>query len=580
MIHYNYFPHVINEEPIMTKKEDDRRYHFDVAKTEKDVSLIQLPYGYVSDGILSKKLPWSPQQSIFIVSDPGTGKNTFIERILLKDVIEHNARILLFTNRVALSRQVKQRIAHLQKLEGKLALLSDIGLDTQIDFGRVTIVSYQQLETWLKYNNHSRLNQLVNGNYKYVICDEVHYFVSDAVFNGVTNVSMDFIMWNFKQSLKLYMTGTPEEIFPIMKKRECQILTAHTNGYQPLRKKWLIYEFAHDYSWLDMQVFRNQDDMFDIIKESNEKWLVFIEDKSTGEALVDILEGDASMITADSKYPQNDGYETYKTIVEKETFSSRVLVTTAVLENGVNLRGEELKNVVICSHDRTQILQMLGRIRRVPEQRVCMYIPLVELETARKKCNLLQGRCEAFELYMQDIPTFGNAVIKNRNPHFNVSSSLDFTSDGRLIVNLLAYQKEKYFDLPKWQHWLQTIESGDEYFPIVEIFSWVNKKFSVDSMILEKRKEMAIGNFHVFLQTQVGKEMGKDDQASFRKTFTELYNQAYGRRKENAKKGAGTYGANIIKSELEKLNLPYQLLTTDSTNNGTWKLIANGDNSV
>jgi len=50
-------------------------------------------------------------------------------------------------------------------------------------------------------------------------------------------------------------------------------------------------------------------------------------------------------------------------LVENECFICQVLITTSVLDCGINIKDPSLKNIVIETFDKTSFLQMLGRIR-------------------------------------------------------------------------------------------------------------------------------------------------------------------------------------------------------------------------
>ena len=60
--------------------------------------------------------------------------------------------------------------------------------------------------------------------------------------------------------------------------------------------------------------------------------------------------------------------KTFKLLIEDETFYQKVLITTSLLDNGVNIRSFDLKNIVCFDDDPIEIVQMIGRKRFINGQ--------------------------------------------------------------------------------------------------------------------------------------------------------------------------------------------------------------------
>ena len=138
------------------------------------------------------------------------------------------------------------------------------------------------------------------------------------------------------------------------------------------------------------------EELCDYIKkqDSSDKWLVFVASKKDGEKFRDSLKEDdveTVFLTSDSKNKPSSlekvennksdeenekehEYQTYKNIVENEKFSETVLISTSVLDNGINIKDTTVKHVVIDMLDRTEFIQMLGRIRVGDDQKINLYI--------------------------------------------------------------------------------------------------------------------------------------------------------------------------------------------------------------
>lgn len=181
-------------------------------------------FKWVSDALDSHVPKWNIQTPVFISAQTGTGKNTFIRESLLTKVYFDNVRngsnkrILLLSNRVALNRQSKYQYAeYIRELTGDSLYIERFkkytaeGIDEYVDFGIITICSYHQL--------YER-KLLDNKEYDYIICDECHFFTSDAIFNNETDKILEYIVSQGKNSVRIYMTATIETVFEAIVREE------------------------------------------------------------------------------------------------------------------------------------------------------------------------------------------------------------------------------------------------------------------------------------------------------------------------------------------------------------------------
>ena len=147
---------------------------------------------HLSDFITVEEIrTWDAETPVLISAQTGKGKNYFIQHSLIRMVhndnkksVFKNDRILLLSNRVALNRQEKISLADSLKDLGydepskAIDDFSDSGIDKRlIDLGIVTVCSYHQF-----YNSP----ELQQRQFKYVICDECHFFTADSTFNPYT----------------------------------------------------------------------------------------------------------------------------------------------------------------------------------------------------------------------------------------------------------------------------------------------------------------------------------------------------------------------------------------------------------
>lgn len=245
---------------------------------------------------------WEPRQAVYISAQTGNGKNHFIENGLLKYVRELNHKyktqhkILILSNRIALRLQVKDRLE------------KGVVEDDQIYYSYkeyADVMSYQSL---LKKSERLKdVQNSKNSNYIFVICDEAHFFTSDAMFNPDTEKILEAIINIFAEAIRVYMTATPDDCIKYIQAKE---------SWREKHKLGVLYHFKRDYRYLNTKYFSEEAELRDIITNSvingNEKWLIFIDNKKQGVAFKKLLEyengeetalkGKVFTIDADSKY--------------------------------------------------------------------------------------------------------------------------------------------------------------------------------------------------------------------------------------------------------------------------------------
>ena len=128
---------------------------------------------------------WRPGKAVFISAQTGKGKNYFIENTLLPYIRELNYvnetkyKVLILSNRLALKQQIINRLSgyddsYDDEENRKLYYYRDVA----------DVMTYQSL-----LYSECELKRKQKGEYPkylYVICDEAHFFTSDAMFNPNT----------------------------------------------------------------------------------------------------------------------------------------------------------------------------------------------------------------------------------------------------------------------------------------------------------------------------------------------------------------------------------------------------------
>lgn len=386
---------------------------------------------YLSDFISTDTVKkWDNTTPIFISAQTGSGKSYFIQHTLLDMLVDSNPyqknSVLLLSNRIALNRQFKIQLADfLVSLTGDVKYKKAMekfytvqGIDKFCyQFGLITACSYHQL-----FENTS----IDLSVFKYIVCDECHFFTADSLFNPNTNEILKRIVREGNNAVRIYMSATPEIAFqPIiwaelkyfnkillnkirywndyykddpnlqMQKfynpfldldREISERTDTRLSYDPESKRSvLFYYLSRNYDYLtDIYTYSKNSELIDCIKASNEKWLIFVHSQNEGYALRNLLieQGIESVfISRQTVETDPSAQAEYNFIIENEALSQRVVIATSILDNGINIKNDTITelqdktlNVVINSFNRTQFIQMLGRIRVNPGDRISFFI--------------------------------------------------------------------------------------------------------------------------------------------------------------------------------------------------------------
>ena len=143
---------------------------------------------YLADEFNIEKIESLEQGNNYLIgAECGAGKTTWVEEILIPHCIKNDKTILLLIHRKSLRNQVLNSLKNI-----------DCCLDN------VEIMLYQEVEQQLLINRFA-------NNYDFIVCDEIHYLVTDASFNRNTEVVFD--MLNKKsRSINILLTGTPNPL--------------------------------------------------------------------------------------------------------------------------------------------------------------------------------------------------------------------------------------------------------------------------------------------------------------------------------------------------------------------------------
>ena len=333
---------------------------------------------WISDGLKHELETWDYSKPgllgpVLINASTGSGKSTFIMTDLAQRVKSFGKYVLLLSNRSVLELQQKYFLCQQPGgLTWSGATLPGLNM---ID--NVFVFTYQSVLGFLE-----QIQQGFSYPIGAVVLDEAHFFCSDATFNADTERILNTIISCFWNCQRIYMSATPEDVRWLIAYEEQRYQTALNNSLDTVhmltRRRNPVsaikeYLFPANYSNIKAKFWCEWDDILHTIKadDSDDKWLMFVRDTETGRNLKSELGNAAAFMDAASK---EKNPHKVSDLARREYFKTKVLITTSVLDNGVNFKDSHLRHIVIDSVDPVQMKQMLGRKRVQAEETVQLHI--------------------------------------------------------------------------------------------------------------------------------------------------------------------------------------------------------------
>lgn len=338
---------------------------------------------YISDGINEDYKLWTKKTRndyfttsarVFIQSPTGTGKTYFILNTLAEFAATEGRNILYLSNRNALTEQLRKE--SYEKFKPVTTYNNSDRIETKVFQHReypstITISNYQSVISDIKNSNYTGLIQ----NTYYIICDEAHFFLEDALFNSRTGKVLMFIQKYFKDSVWIFLSATLKEFATLFNLE----LFKHKRTPYYADYQIVFDEFYYENLWYYENnitigkyrpfIYENYSDIIKKIVSSNpdEKWLIFVSSKLKGRELYKYIKDNTKrkvlFLSAENK--QNPKR---KEFLNQESFNENILITTKVLDNGVNIKDRTVKHIVLPFCHKIDFIQMLGRKRIMDDE--------------------------------------------------------------------------------------------------------------------------------------------------------------------------------------------------------------------
>lgn len=300
----------------------------------------------VSDVVTIEKVKsWMPGEVITIKAGTGVGKSYFIKNNLYALAKKEGSKILLLVNRINCKDQFIDEIVKEKK--------TDI----------IDIKTYQHIES-----KEANKNYFDFSDYDYVVCDEFHYFMSDAAFNINTDLSLNAILAQI-MPVKIFMSATGD------------YMKNYITGVKKIET--IDYEVPITYDFIRSLTFFNKDETLEAFIEEaiakNHKAIFFIQSATKAYDLYKKYEKHClfNCGKSDKHYKYVDR-EKIKEMLKKERFEDQILITTTCMDTGVNIKDIDLHHIACDVKDVGVLIQCIGRKRlENKDDKIYLYIKTI-----------------------------------------------------------------------------------------------------------------------------------------------------------------------------------------------------------
>ena len=349
---------------------------------------------------------------------------------------------------------------------------------------------YQGLESSIiqdKYNTSH-----IFDKYDIIVFDESHYFLNDSIFSNSSDLILKLILKDYPDKLLVFMTATPSSLIE----------------FNIIRNTFPAYNLIGNYSFIENLYFYRSDAMPEIICKSvpeGEK-LMYFGPPNEAHILSTRFEDSVFICSKGNSLKKYSSTSTATKIEETDSFNSKFLFTTRVLDNGISIKDEDVTHIIIAdSLDPITLIQMLGR-KRIEENfdTIKLYIrdhkkyPMVG--TRNKLLQDLKAIKEYYDL--NDIEEF---TIQNKKNKHNDS----FDNDMELNI---AKEMNKKFKLKILN---EMIERGYEEF-ICDLLQFDKDKYEIADTVYKKIGAVPI------LEKYLDRKLFKEEQRQFTSEFLDI----------------------------------------------------------
>ena len=319
---------------------------------------------------------WTPDELIFISAGTGRGKSHFIKHRLNELVQANGGRILMILHR----RRCCDQFYHELEAAGKL--------------DQITVTTYQAIEESI-FN----CGAYDFSKYTHIVCDEFHYFLSDADFSNLTGASLSAILAQ-NDKIRIFLSATGEAA-------RKYILSLSSIPQKEYVIEDDVGRIAH------LRFFNSYSTIRDIGMRTilrGKKAVFFLTSTEKALEVKRMFEKKASFNCSphNSKYVRYINKKALDTLTETGMLRTPLLITTMALEAGMNILDPDVDTIVVDNADINTVIQCVGRRRfdkNRSNDRINVYIKSVTNASLERRIEHRRTMIDAAE-YLREHGTF------------------------------------------------------------------------------------------------------------------------------------------------------------------------------
>lgn len=422
---------------------------------------------------------WKQGDIITIAAGTGSGKSYFIKNNLYAIAKRDKKRILMLIHRTNCVNQFQMEIEK----------------DSKTDV--IDIMTYQSIDSLYRQQKEFDFD-----HYDIIVADEFHYFLQDSAFNKYTDLSLEAIL-NQENQIRVFMSATGD------------YMTQYINRFK--KYETIDYYIPNDFSFVkQLRFFYKSSTLENCIEaaiENNIKSIFFIESADKAYKLHEKFKEHTLFNCAknNKKYYQYVDTEKIDDMLRNERFDELILITTTVMDAGVNIVDSELKDIVIDVRDTGTLIQCIGRKRlENKNDYINLYVKAIDnrrlggfISQANKRLKMARYFSEHGE------QAYVKRYYRQLDRSNIVYDEIKFGGITKRRNDLMYFKNE--IDVLEIEAMLELGKNG--------YCEYIEKFFDIKS---KKLKEEETGDtLETYLESIVGLPLDKEKQKELKKVFIE-----------------------------------------------------------
>lgn len=437
----------------------------------------------------------------FVILDcgTGTGKTHFVLNVLAPYARKNKKSILYLCNRRKLRQDIQKKV-------------------DEIPFVTITVMSYQNLQKQI--NKGEKISK-----YDYIIADETHYILSDALFNNYTDITYKFLMdQKHNNNVVIFMSATAKSFFNMLLNKKDVL----PNRYYYLEK---TYEYVKDVFFYNAPALSTMIDDI-LLNHPKEKILVFCNSANRMFEMHETYKDQADYYCAeDTKNKKLKEICNVSCIVERDknyiTFDKMILFTTKALDNGIDLKDSAIKHIFTEIFDLDSMIQSLGRKRTLntdfdtcsyyiknynKRAITCFYNTInAQLEPVRLLKNNEEEFIKKYGIYRDKLKN--NKILYEYWEKEKGSANNRTATNGRVHINDLRYIKYVLDDI--------NVKKMQQIGYVATVCEWLGTELTDKVQVLDITP-LERNMFIEYLRSIIGQPLYDNEQTELKAEFIKI----------------------------------------------------------